>query len=71
MGTVGTLSSPVQKGGIWRARIVWPNGKVNFVGKFSSEKDAVAWIDAHPSLTKPVAEKTIDAAQQSKSDLQQ
>jgi hypothetical protein len=52
-----TLLSPVRKGGIWRVRITWPNGKVHFVGKFSSEKDAIEWIEAHPRLTKPVTDE--------------
>jgi hypothetical protein len=39
-------------------QIVWPNGKVNYVGNFTSEKDAIAWIDAHAWLTKP--EDTMD-----------
>jgi hypothetical protein len=52
------LLSPVEKGRIWRVQIVWPNGKVNYVGNFTSEKDAIAWIDAHAWLTKP--EHTMD-----------
>jgi hypothetical protein len=56
MGDVRTQLSPVvQKGGIWRVQIVWPNGRHTLVGKFTSEKDAVDWINAHPNLTKPVA----------------
>ena len=55
-----TQLSPVQEGHIWRVRIVWPNGKLNYVGKFTTEKDAIAWIDAHAWLTKPVAEKALD-----------
>jgi hypothetical protein len=43
-------------GPIWRVEIVWPNGAVHYVEKFTSEKDAVSWINAHPRLTKPVAE---------------
>jgi hypothetical protein len=30
----------------------------NYVGKFSSEEDAVEWIEAHPRLTEPVAAST-------------
>jgi hypothetical protein len=46
------LSPVVQASGIWRVKIVWPNRAVHFVGKFTSEKDAVRWINAHPQLTK-------------------
>jgi hypothetical protein len=60
MGDVHTQLSPVvQEGGIWRVRITWPNRAVHFVGKFTSKKDAIAWIEAHPNLTKPV--DTVDA----------
>ena len=37
------------------------NGAVRYVGKFTSKKDAVAWINAHPRLTKP--EDTMDEPQ--------
>ena len=53
--------SPVQDGKIWRVEIVWPNGAVHYFGKFTSEEDAIAWINAHPQLTKP--ENTIDEPQ--------
>jgi hypothetical protein len=59
MGDVRTRLSPVKESGIWRVQITWPNGKVNYVGKFFSEKDAIEWIEAHPRLTEPV---TIDEA---------
>ena len=54
-----TVLSPVQKGRIWRVRITWPNGKKSHVGKFTSEKDAIEWITAHPRLGMPTAENTI------------
>jgi hypothetical protein len=63
MGNVGTQLSPVQQSRIWRVQITWPNGKVNYFGKFSFEKYAIEWIEAHARLTEPVAEKAIDAAQ--------
>ena len=66
-----TQLSPVQERGFWRVRIVWPNGRVHLVGKFTSEKDAIEWIEAHARLTKPIAEKTIEAAQHGEGDLQQ
>jgi hypothetical protein len=48
---MATLLLPMQEGEIWRVQIVWLNGHVNYFGKFTSEKEAVAWIDAHPRLT--------------------
>jgi hypothetical protein len=40
-------------------QIAWPNGKVNYFGKFLTEKDAIEWLTAHAWLTKPIAENTI------------
>jgi hypothetical protein len=59
MGDRRTQLLPKQMGGIWRVKITWPNRHVHFVGKFTSKRDAVAWIEAHPNLTKPV--DTVDA----------
>jgi hypothetical protein len=60
MGDVRTQLSPVvQAGGVWRVKIVWPNRHVSYFGKFTSERDAIDWINAHPNLTKPV--DTVDA----------
>jgi hypothetical protein len=60
MGSGGAQLSPVvEESGIWRVQIAWPNGAVRFFGKFTSEKDAVDWINAHSNLTKPV--DTVDA----------
>jgi hypothetical protein len=56
MGKAATLLSPVQKGGIWRMRIVWANGAIHHFGKFTSEEEAIRWIAVHPQLTKPVTE---------------
>jgi hypothetical protein len=50
---MSALLSPVQDGKIWRVKIVWPNQAVHHVGKFTSEQDAIDWINAHPNLTKP------------------
>ena len=59
MGDVHTLLSPVvQEGGIWRVQIVWHNRHVNYFGKFTSEQDAIDWINAHHNLTQP--EDTMD-----------
>jgi hypothetical protein len=49
-----TQLSPAQEGDIWRVRIAWPNRAVHYFGKFTSEQDAIDWINAHPRLTKPV-----------------
>jgi hypothetical protein len=35
-----------------------PNRAVHHFGKFTSERDAIDWINAHPRLTKP--EDTMD-----------
>jgi hypothetical protein len=37
----------------WRVKIVWPSGAVHHFGKFTSEQDAIDWINAHPQLTRP------------------
>jgi len=34
---------------------------VNYFGKFTSERDVIDWINAHPNLTKP--EDTMDEPQ--------
>jgi hypothetical protein len=49
--SMSALLSPVQDGKIWRVKIVWPNQAVHHVGKFTSEQDAIDWINAHPNLT--------------------
>ena len=33
--------------------IVWSNGAKHYFGKFTSEQDAIDWIDAHPRLGRP------------------
>jgi hypothetical protein len=58
---MSALLSPVQDGKIWRVRIAWPNRAVHHFGKFTSERDAIDWINAHPRLTKP--EDTMDDLQ--------
>ena len=58
---MSALLSPVQEGDLWRVKIVWPNGRHTLVGKFSSEKDTIDWINAHTNLTKP--EDTMDEPQ--------
>jgi hypothetical protein len=58
---MAALLLPVQEGEIWRVQIVWANGAVHFFGKFTSERDAIDWINAHPRLTNP--EDTMDEPQ--------
>jgi hypothetical protein len=58
---MSALLSPVQEGEIWRVKIVWPNRAVHHFGKFTSERDAIDWINAHPRLTRP--EDTMDDPQ--------
>jgi hypothetical protein len=53
MGDRLTVLSPVREGSIWRVRIAWPNGHISHFGKFTSEKDAKDWINAHPWLAEP------------------
>ena len=55
------LSPVVQEGGIWRVRIVWPNGRHTLVGKFTSERDAIDWINAHPRLTEDTIDEPLHA----------
>ena len=58
---MSALLSSVQEDDIWRVQIVWPNGAVHYFGKFTSERDAIDWINAHPRLTRP--EDTMDEPQ--------
>jgi hypothetical protein len=58
---MAAILSSVQDRKIWRVKIVWPNRHVHYFGKFTSERDAVEWINAHPNLTRP--EDRIDEPQ--------
>jgi hypothetical protein len=60
MGDQRAVLSSVRDGDIWRVQIIWPNGKMDFVvGEFSSEGDAVKWIDRHAWwLIEPITEKS-------------
>ena len=51
--SMSALLSPLEDDKIWRVKIVRPNGAVHHFGKFTSERDATDWINAHPNLTKP------------------
>jgi hypothetical protein len=58
MGDQRAVLSPVQEGDVWRVQIIWPNGNINSVEKFSSEDDAIKWIDRHAWwLKEPTTEK--------------
>jgi hypothetical protein len=61
LSPMSALLSPVRDRKIWRVKIVWPNQAVHYFGKFTSEKDAIEWINAHPLLTRP--EDTMDEPQ--------
>jgi uncharacterized protein (DUF2384 family) len=61
LSSMSAQLSPVQDDKIWRVKIVWSNRAVHHFGKFTSEQDAMAWIEAHPRLTRP--EDTIDDPQ--------
>jgi hypothetical protein len=59
MGDQRAVLSPVQDGDIWRVQIIWRDGKMDFVGGFSSEGDAAKWIDRHAWwLIEPITEKS-------------
>jgi hypothetical protein len=59
MGDQRAALSPVKDGDTWRVQIIWPDSKMDFVGGFSSEGDAVKWIDRHAWwLIEPIIEKS-------------
>jgi hypothetical protein len=62
MGMGRTLLLPVHKGKFWRVQIAWPNGSLHYFGKFTSKRDALAWITAHSWLTAPTSETPIRQA---------
>jgi hypothetical protein len=53
-----TVLSSFQEDGVWRVRIEWPNGAVHYFGSFTSEKEALQWIDDHAWLTIPGVNNT-------------
>ena len=58
MAEASTALMSVKEGELWRAQIVWPNGTINFFGKFGSELEAQRWISAHSWLTAHVIDDT-------------
>jgi hypothetical protein len=58
MGEASTVLTSVKEGDLWRVQIAWPNGAINFFGKFGSELEAGSWIGTHRRLTEHVIEDT-------------
>jgi hypothetical protein len=53
-GEAGTDLISVKEGDLWRVQIAWPNGAINYFGKFGSELEARKWISTHRRLTEQV-----------------
>lgn len=51
MGELKTVLSIENQDGTWRVRIIWPNGSINYFGRFDSEAEAMSWIDQHAWMT--------------------
>ena len=51
MGEASTVLISVKEGDLWRVQIAWPNGAINYFGKFGSELEARKWISTHRQLT--------------------
>jgi hypothetical protein len=58
MGEASTVLTSVKEGDLWRVQIAWPNGAINFFGKFGSELEAGKWISTHRRLTEQVIDDT-------------
>jgi len=58
MGEASTVLTSVKVGDVWRVQISWPNGAINYIGKFGSELEARKWISTHRRLTEHVIEDT-------------
>jgi hypothetical protein len=54
MGEASTVLISVKEGDLWRVQIAWPNGAINYFGKFGSELEARKWISRHRRLTEQV-----------------
>ena len=54
MGEASTVLISVKEGDLWRVQIAWPNGAINYFGKFGSELEARKWISTHRRLTEQV-----------------
>ena len=56
MGQTGVDLLPVVRGDCWRIRVGWPNGRVLYVARFGTEREAIEWIKAHAWLASQVEE---------------
>jgi len=55
-----TQLTAVERKGHWAVRITWPNGRSDYFGKYTSEREASAWIKEHRWLTaKRIKEKDL------------
>ena len=54
MGEASTVLISVKEGDLWRVQIAWPNGAINYFGRFGSELEARKWISTHRRLTEQV-----------------
>ncbi len=46
-----TQLTAVEKDGHWTVYIAWPNGREDYFGKYSSEREASDWIKEHLWMT--------------------
>jgi hypothetical protein len=42
--------TPISRSGYWRVRMMWPNNKARYFGKFVSQREAEKWIEKHSWL---------------------
>jgi hypothetical protein len=52
MGDGSAVLTPISRSGYWRVRMMWPNNKPRYFGKFLSKREAEKWIEQHDWLTK-------------------
>jgi hypothetical protein len=56
-----TQLTAVERSGHWAVRITWPNGRHDYFGKYTSEREASDWIKEHRWMTtRPVEERDLD-----------
>ena len=44
MGDGSAVLTPISRSGHWRVRMMWPNNKPRYFGKFLSKREAEKWI---------------------------